>query len=414
MKKAIVLGGTVPHIELIKQLQDRDFYVILLDYYDNPVAKEYADEHIQESTLDKEAVLKIAKDRNVDLVITTSIDQANITACYVMEKLGKKPPYSYETAKRICDKGDMKKTMLENQVPTSRYYYLEKDARFTEDYDLTFPIIVKPADSNSSKGVKVARSFDEAVKYVEEAKEISRTNRVIVEEFVDGPEASVYCFIGENDSHVLLISRRFSRVEGSEKAFKCYGTISNLEVSDKILERMKWSVETIAKAYGLKNTPFFMQVILKEDDISIIEFAPRTGGGMCFVTVPMACDINYIASGIDSFLETEFNCNPKQSKYIFGVNTLYGIDGTYDRIEGVNKLIEDGYIEKIFPIKTKGMEIKSGTASSERIAFLLIKGKTKEEVCEKAKKIVENIDVYDVDNNKILRKDIYLRVEDID
>ena len=37
-KTVIVLGGTAPHIELIKQLKSRGYYVILVDYLDNPPA----------------------------------------------------------------------------------------------------------------------------------------------------------------------------------------------------------------------------------------------------------------------------------------------------------------------------------------------------------------------------------------
>ena len=48
---ALVLGGTNPHIELIKQLKERGYYVVLVDYLDNPPAKKYADIHEQESFL---------------------------------------------------------------------------------------------------------------------------------------------------------------------------------------------------------------------------------------------------------------------------------------------------------------------------------------------------------------------------
>ena len=45
-KTAIILGGTIPHCELIQQLKSRGYYTILVDYYDNPPAKVYADMHI--------------------------------------------------------------------------------------------------------------------------------------------------------------------------------------------------------------------------------------------------------------------------------------------------------------------------------------------------------------------------------
>ena len=92
---AIVLGGTLPHCELVRNLQGRGYYVILIDYLEAPPASSVADEHVQESTLDKELVLHIARKREASLVISTCIDQANVTACYVMEKLGLRPCLLY-------------------------------------------------------------------------------------------------------------------------------------------------------------------------------------------------------------------------------------------------------------------------------------------------------------------------------
>ena len=109
---AIVLGGTFPHIELIKNLQQRGYYAVLVDYLDHPPAKDFADEHLQESTLDQDRVLDIAQSRGAKLVISTCIDQANVTACYVAEKLGLPAPYSYETALSVTNKGLMKEKMV--------------------------------------------------------------------------------------------------------------------------------------------------------------------------------------------------------------------------------------------------------------------------------------------------------------
>lgn len=73
---AIVLGGTVPHKELIEQLKKRGYFTILVDYLQNPPAKAVADIHIQESTLDKEKVLEIAKEYHASLTICGCVDQA--------------------------------------------------------------------------------------------------------------------------------------------------------------------------------------------------------------------------------------------------------------------------------------------------------------------------------------------------
>ncbi len=125
-KTAIVLGGTIPHCELIRQLKGRGYYTILVDYYENPPAKEFADLHIKESTLDEDKVLEIAKQYNADLTISGCIDQANKTACYVLEKMGQFCPYSYQKASEITAKSYMKRIMIENGIPTGKYMSVEK------------------------------------------------------------------------------------------------------------------------------------------------------------------------------------------------------------------------------------------------------------------------------------------------
>ena len=48
MKRAIVLGGTNDHIELAQKLRKLNFFVIIIDYLPNPIAKREADLFINE------------------------------------------------------------------------------------------------------------------------------------------------------------------------------------------------------------------------------------------------------------------------------------------------------------------------------------------------------------------------------
>ena len=157
---AIVLGGTSPHVLLVNKLKDRGYYVILIDYLDNPPAKQVADEHIQESTLNQDKVLEIAKHRKVSLVISTCIDQVNSVCCYVAEKLGLPHPYSYKTSLDVTDKGLMKKIMADNGIPTSSYT-LTNSVEKIDWSKVSYPAVVKPVDCNSSKGVKRVDSDEE-------------------------------------------------------------------------------------------------------------------------------------------------------------------------------------------------------------------------------------------------------------
>ena len=206
-KKAIVLGGTIPHKELISNLRERNYYIYLLDYAKNSLARGLEDEYILESIFDKEKVLEVAKKLNVDLVISTCSGQANVTACYVAEKLGLPKPYSYETALNVTDKTLMKTKMNSAGIPTSEFSILEDSIDYELD-NFDFPLVVKPADVYGSKGVRKVENSKELNLFIKKAFDISRSNKVIVEEFVDGKEINIYMYIQNGKPYLLLLSEK--------------------------------------------------------------------------------------------------------------------------------------------------------------------------------------------------------------
>ena len=104
---AIVLGGIVPHKNLLEKLKKRGYFTILIDYFENPPAAEAADLHLRESAMDKDAVLAAAKKYGAELVLCTCLDQQIGIACQVAEELGLPHPYSYEKALEVTNKEKM-------------------------------------------------------------------------------------------------------------------------------------------------------------------------------------------------------------------------------------------------------------------------------------------------------------------
>lgn len=403
---ALVLGGTVPHCELIRQLQHRGYYTILIDYLSDSPARSVADEHIRESTLDQEKVLEIARERNADLVITGCVDQANITACYVMEQLGKYVPYSYETALRVTNKGEMKRIMMENSISTSRYVYVESDDQAV-NVDLRYPVMVKPADSNSANGVKKAYNEDEMRRYLGDAIKISRNNRAIIEEFVTGQEISAYCYIKDHKAKLLMTAERLSVLDGNEEVIKCFSSIAPARISTQAKKNAEEIATRIAQAFGLNNTPLFYQGIVNGDRIDVIEFAPRVGGGSCFKTIKGNTGFDIITATIDSWLGNPVCFDTwNEPCHIYVVNTVYGKDGVYKCITGIEDVIKSELAEDVLPIRTTGETINNSRASSSRICFFIVKAENEKEMLNKIKKVYEKIDVVSSTGESLLRTDL--------
>ena len=87
----------------------------------------------------------------------------------------------------------MKKAFLENNIPCARGILVKKDEpiapRVLESFK--YPLIIKPVDSHSSRGVYRVESYEELLQYDNYSRSFSSDKSIIIEEFVDGPEYSV-------------------------------------------------------------------------------------------------------------------------------------------------------------------------------------------------------------------------------
>jgi len=406
-RKAIVLGGTSAHIQLIEKLKEREFYIILIDYYDNPVASHLADMHIKESTLDKDKVLEIAKSMKVDLIITTSIDQANTTAMYVSEKMGLYVPYSYQTSLEVTNKVLMKRIMKDNNIPSSNYMYVKDNA--IKIHDLEYPLIVKPADSNGSKGVIKVENPNDLETHLENAIEISRTNQAIVEEFKEGREIGLDCFIKDNIVYILTMRERLKIETFKNSVQQIIRTITPAQINSRIRDELKVIIKNIAVSFGLNNTPLMIQVIVDNNEINVIEFAPRIGGGESSRMIKLITGFDIIDQTINSFLGDKIDINCLENSRYYSETLLYCKSSKFGEVTGYESLLERKIIEYFMPYKSRGMEIGEDMSSINRVGAFVVSGNDTEELNEKINIAIDEIEVFDDLGFEILRKELYYK-----
>ena len=400
---AIVLGGTSPHVMLVNKLHERGYYVLLVDYLSNPPAKKVADEHIQASTLDKEQVLSIARERNASLVISTCIDQANSVCCYVAEKLGLPHPYSYETSLYVTNKGLMKARMKEYDVPSSPYI-LTKSLEDVDWERVSFPCVVKPVDCNSSKGVHRADSIDEAIPFVQEAIRLSQTNEAIIEDFCSGDEIQVDCVALDNDADVVMTRSKVKVAWGNEAVLNSYGSIVPAQVPDEVVPKLKQIATNIARGFGLHNTPFFYQAIVMGNHVNVLEFAPRVGGGLSYYMIKNFVGFDAVEAAVDSFLGTRINMGHRAPEKIYRTCLLYSKPCIFDHIEGFDGLKATGYVKEVFITKSRGEEIDGDMRSSNRVGSFIVEASSIQELNESVRYCMHHVKILDDKGNNMIQR----------
>ena len=395
MKKALVLCATVPHTLLIEKLKARGYYTLVADMNPKAPAVPVADEFVSISAFDKEAITEYAKENAIDLVISSCSEQANSVSCYVGEKLGLPHPYSYETSLDVTNKGRMKKLFKAGRVTTSDFM-LFKQIEGLSECKLPYPLVVKPVDAYSSKGVHKANTYDELTEFAKDALKNSRSGEGIVECYCPGVEIQVDCATIDGKAHVLMTRSKRTLSQNSIE-LNSGGSIVPAEMTEAEEKQAADLAQKIVDAFGLLNTPFFYQARLNNGIISVLEFAPRIGGGLSFQMVKRATGVDIVDLSIQSFvgeqmtLEGRFD-KPKHLSTLL----LYMEPGVFGEVTGLDELLKDGTVDYGAVLKRRGDEVDANRTSSNRAATLLMTADTREELEEKTKFVLDHIDIVDI------------------
>ena len=160
MKKILLLGGSSQQVVAIETAKQLGLNTVLCDYLPDNPGQYHADKFYQVSTTDKDAILKVAQDEQVDYIIAYASDPAAPTAAYVAEKLGL-PTNPYKAVETLCNK-DMFRDFLAAHgfnAPRAAGFTSKNDAK-ADIENFTLPIIIKPVDSSGSKGATVLHELD--------------------------------------------------------------------------------------------------------------------------------------------------------------------------------------------------------------------------------------------------------------
>lgn len=402
--KALVLAGGFPQIALIKELKQRNIVTILADYNKEPVAKKYADKFYQISTLDIEAVKQTAVAEKVDFLITACTDQALLTVAKVSEELGLPCYIDYQTALNVTNKQYMKKVFCENDISTAKHISLTTlDLEAIKD--LNYPLIVKPADCNSSKGVIKVKDELELKKAFDDAINFSRTNTAIIEEFIEGEEITVDVQVEDGKAYVL--SMAYSDKIAAEDKFVIYRTRYPINETEDVIEQIRYTAQQIADAFNLKNSLMLIQMISNGKKVFVLEFSARTGGGVKYLLIKKVSGFDVISAAVDLTLKKipHVEIKAPENKFISNL-FIYCFDGKFDSLSGFEELKEEGIISDYYLFKPSGSEMRGVQNSGDRIAGITVQADTYEELQNKYNVAAERMKVLDVDGNDIMRHDL--------
>ncbi|MEM9025862.1 MAG: phosphoribosylamine--glycine ligase, partial [Verrucomicrobiota bacterium] len=253
------------------------------------------------SVTDIKGIVSYAESHSLDLVICGPevplsaglADALNAVGipCYGPEKAGAE----LEASKAFC------KSFLErHQVPTATYGTFTDVASASKFLDTQkFPIVIKASGLAAGKGVIIASTREEADQSVKEMLEGGQFGEsgetIVIEEFMEGEEASLHLIVSNTDYLVMPMSQDHKRIgegdtglnTGGMGAYAPTGAV-NATISEQIRTRI---IEPTLKGLQADRIDYrgtlYIGLMLTAEGPKVVEFNVRFGDPETQVLLPL-------------------------------------------------------------------------------------------------------------------------------
>lgn len=314
-KKIMLLGGIHYLLPVIKAAHEQGYYVITADYLPDNVAHKYSDEYVNVSIVDKEAVLKVAQEKQIDGIISFGVDPGVVAAAYVQEKMALPSMGPYESVEILQNKDKFRAFLQAHgfNCPKSKGYSTIEEALADTDW-LTWPMIVKPTDSAGSKGVTRVDRIEDYESAIENAFVNSHKKRVIVEQFIEkrGCSSDSDCF--SVNGELVVVSYSAQRFD--EKASNPFTPAAFTWPSTYTEEQEKFLTKELQRLLNLLHmgtTIYNVETrVGKDGNPYIMEVSPRGGGNRLSEMLRYATGVDLISAQVRAAVGDIFK--PVQSK----------------------------------------------------------------------------------------------------
>jgi len=242
---------------------------------------------------DPEAVVELARGNGIDLVVVGPEAPLVAGVADALRAAGIAVFGPSAAAARLeGSKGFTKDLCRANDIPTAAYVRVETESEGLAALDLfAVPVVIKADGLAAGKGVTVAMSRAEA----EAAIRAAGDGPMVIEEFLDGEEASLFALVDGETAVALASAQDHKRVGEGDTGPNTggMGAYAPAPVLTAELEKraMDEIVRPTARALAAAGTPFsgvlYAGLMLTADGPKLIEYNVRFGDPECEAIMPL-------------------------------------------------------------------------------------------------------------------------------
>jgi len=385
-KTLLIVSGGIEAAEAAKRAKEMGLTVVVSDRDPEAPGFAFADSCLIADVYGADETVAAAerynrKIRKIDGVICVAAD-APVTAAAVAKKLGL-PGISVETAELACDKLAMKRRFAERGVRVpwfSEVQTLQALQRIAIERGNN--LVIKPVDSRGSRGVQRVAQVKDLTKAFILARSHSPTQRVMVEEYLDGPQVSTESVVVGGVCHTPGFSdRNYEYLDIYAPFFIENGGDLPSHLPGDIQAKVKTLVADAANALGVTNGTVKGDIVVHNGEPYVIELAARLSGGFfCTREIPLNTGVDFIGCAIKVALGEAVTAEELQPRHFVPVIQRYAFPapGRVVSIAGAEEARQIAGVEEIVVTAKPGDVIPPAGDKRPSAAMVLTTGPSRE------------------------------------
>jgi len=398
-KNLLILSGGTEAVEGINIAKKMGLKTIVCDGNKNAPGKYIADEFLLGNIYDpdeiKRVIRKYSKKKSIDGVITIASDAVRSVSTVV--ELLNLPGNDMKTSILSTDKLKMKKLFKKNSIPIPRFVGIKTKKELGMWIKAFDNAVLKPVDSRGSRGVIRVNRYSDIGSVFNYSKKFSPSQKLILEEWVDGKQLSSESLVIGGKTHLCGIAdRNYSNLKNTFPYVIEDGGNTPTILYSKIKDELQIIMDSVAKSFRIKNGVLKGDLVLKNNHLYVIEVATRLSGGFfSTVSIPLVYRINLVEKAILLALGLEITPPPRNLKhYCYEANRyIFPEKGTIQKITKpiIKKLPK--YVTHFEINANVGDRIETITNHPMRKGRIQVIGKTKSQCVKRAEKIRDLIKI---------------------
>lgn len=279
-KRVAILGGTRVSCQIVEAARALGMHTTVIDYNspEKSPAKLIADEHALISVADVDGVACYLREHAINGVTVGYADVILGWYADICEAAGLPCYGTRRLFELYTDKRAWKAECERFGVPVGRTY--GAGVLDLPENAVCYPVFVKPSDGSGARGAQVARNPRELRCAWDKARTFSKSGDVLVEDYLEGPELTVFWVFMGGEYHVALVGNRHVKHNQEGVIPLPAGYTFPASVLPRYLEEVAPRVRRMLASQGVRDGMMFMQCVVRDGLPYVYDIGYRLTGSL--------------------------------------------------------------------------------------------------------------------------------------